>query len=130
MVDLSGSPPATIMVVDDVPYVREHICRMLTPEGYAILEARDAAHALDLCRKHPGPIHLLITDIRMPDVNGLELAAQMRAIRPDLRVLYISGYGREEVAQGEGRKVYEAFLSKPIGARAICEKVRAMLAAD
>ncbi|MFM8550847.1 MAG: response regulator [Nitrospiraceae bacterium] len=78
-------------------------------------------------RTHPDPIHLLITDIRMPDMSGIALADQARAIRPELRVLYISGYGADELALEESRIDEKHFLPKPFGAPILLEKIRTLL---
>jgi two-component system cell cycle sensor histidine kinase/response regulator CckA len=82
----------TILLVEDEPGVRHLVQRVLTGRGYAVLEARDVAHAAAIATDHPGPIHLLLTDIVMPGLSGPDLAQRVVAQRPDVRVLYMSGF--------------------------------------
>ncbi|HSE03370.1 MAG TPA: response regulator, partial [Methylomirabilota bacterium] len=91
MADREGAP-ATVLVVEDEEEVRALARDVLEMNGYTVLEALDAADAGRLAETHPGPIHLLITDVVMPGVSGPELARRLRAHRPDLRVLCMSGY--------------------------------------
>jgi two-component system, cell cycle sensor histidine kinase and response regulator CckA len=86
------SASETILLVEDEPGVRHLVQRVLTGRGYAVLEARDVAHAAAIATDHPGPIHLLLTDIVMPGLSGPDLAQRIVAQRPDVRVLYMSGF--------------------------------------
>lgn len=110
----------TILVVDDEPAIQEFIAAVLGRQGYRVLKARHADHALELCKEHPDPIHLLLTDVVMPQMNGRELATHALAIRPQMRVLYISG--NEAGILHEDDKV--ALLEKPFSPGALLEKVR------
>jgi CheY-like chemotaxis protein len=83
---------ALILVAEDERYVRHMAVRVLDRAGYRVLEAADPRVALMLAREHDGAIDLLLTDVVMPHMNGRELAQSLRAERPDLRVLYMSGY--------------------------------------
>jgi CheY-like chemotaxis protein len=85
-------PPATILVVEDEEDVRELARDVLEMNGHRVLEALDVADAVRLAQSHPGPIDLLITDVMMPGATGPELAGRVRAHRPGLRVLCMSGY--------------------------------------
>src|SRR5207302_1129974 len=88
----------TVLVVDDEPAVRVVTKRILQRSGYAVLEAAGGVEALDALREHPGPIHLLLTDVIMPEMNGREVAQRVRGQRPGIRVVYMSGYSPEAIA--------------------------------
>jgi two-component system cell cycle sensor histidine kinase/response regulator CckA len=81
-----------VLVVEDDPDVRGVTCNILTRNGYTILEANDGQEAIAVAMQHLGPIHLLLTDLVMPGMNGSDLASQFLQIRPEGRVLYMSGY--------------------------------------
>jgi len=116
----------TILVVEDGDAVRNLVCRMLVQSGYRVLEARDGRHALRLCETHPEPIQLVLTDLVMPRMKGMELAEHLRRVRPDLRILLMSGYTDEPVVQRLGRDS-PAFLEKPFTSVGLAEKVRQVL---
>ena len=82
----------TVLVCDDDDDVRELVVEVLRLRAYSILTARSCEHALEVARKHRGPIHLLVSDLAMPGLGGIELGARLRHRDPTLRVLYISGY--------------------------------------
>jgi PAS domain S-box-containing protein len=86
---------AVVFVVEDEVAVRKAVVRILSDGGYSILQAAGPASALDLARQWSGPIDLLLTDIVMPDLSGDELARELRKARPDLRVVYMTGYSGE-----------------------------------
>lgn len=117
----------TILVIDDEPLVQGFLYDILTRDGYTVLEGHHADHALQLCRQHSGPIHLLLTDIHMPDMNGRELAVRMRALRPRLRVLYISSDEDGLPTTGLDSKEDSAFLLKPFSLDTLRSKVREVL---
>jgi signal transduction histidine kinase/CheY-like chemotaxis protein len=103
--------PATVLVVEDEPAVRETAVRALRRAGHVVLAAADAEEALRLAERHLGRIDLLLTDVVLPGVNGPELARRLRAGRPSLRVLLTSGYAADEAL-----RLSEAgapFLPKP-----------------
>ena len=117
----------TILVVEDEDHVRAAVRVILMRAGYRVLEARggdDALLVAEKCRDH---IHLLLTDVIMPGMNGPELAERMVVLRPDLRVLCMSGYTDVGIA-GSGALASEfAYLQKPLTAEALTRKVRAVL---
>jgi len=82
----------TILVVDDERVVRELVSRILRSRGYTVLEAHCGGEALRIVQEHADTIHLLLTDVLMPDMNGPALAEQVQALRPCTKVLYMSGY--------------------------------------
>jgi CheY-like chemotaxis protein len=108
---LGGSE--TILFVEDEELLRPLIGRALATHGYTVLTAADAHEALDLAAGHPGPIDLLITDVVMPGLNGRELAEQLQLHRPELRVLYTSGYPADTVLEHGIAHGDVAYLEKP-----------------
>ncbi|QJW93899.1 PAS domain-containing protein [Frigoriglobus tundricola] len=113
-----------VLVVDDDAPVRAVMCLALRARGYTVLEAADATEALVLARTHDGPIHLAISDVLVPTASGAALAGELRAARPGLRVLLVSGYsGETEIDEGPDA----AFLAKPFTPAALATKVRAVL---
>jgi two-component system, cell cycle sensor histidine kinase and response regulator CckA len=90
VVPLGGTE--TILVAEDDPAVRQLAVRTLQRFGYQVLIARDGAHALDVARSHPGPLHLLLTDVLMPRMGGPEAAERLKRERPGLPVVFMSGY--------------------------------------
>lgn len=117
----------TILVVDDEPAIQHLVAAILTGQGFKVLKARHAVHALELCKQHPEPIHLLLTDVLMPQMNGRELASHALALRPQMRVLYISGYEAGILMKGFDLEGEVAFLQKPFSPGALLQKVRDML---
>jgi len=118
----------TILVVEDREAVRELVRETLTPCGYKILEAADGKQGLEICQGHAQPIDLLITDLIMPGLNGKEFAKLVKKLRPDTKVLYISGYGGEALADGTVNE--EALLQKPFSPEALLHKIREVLGAS
>lgn len=116
----------TILVVEDGEAVRNLVCFMLVQSGYRVLEACDGRDALRLCETHPGPIQLVLTDLVMPHMKGAELAERLQRVRPDLRILLMSGYTDDPVVQRLGRDSV-AFLEKPFTSVGLVEKVRQVL---
>ena len=100
----------TVLVVEDEPRLRELIVDALQEQGYCTLAAADGETALAAAAAHDGPIHLLITDVAMPSLGGPNLAVRLRLIRPELQVLYVSGY-TADVAMRDADA--SAFLEKP-----------------
>lgn len=103
----------TILLVEDESIVRHLVSRVLKRTGFTVLEAGYGDEALEICKHHDGPIHLLLTDVIMPKMSGRELAGQLVNMIPDLQVLYMSGYTDESIVY---RKIIEegvAFIQKP-----------------
>jgi PAS domain S-box-containing protein len=117
----------TILFVEDEESVRELVCEYLQARGYKILEASDGLQAIDLAAKHDGKIQLLITDVVMPRLSGRELATRLAAKRPNLKVLYISGYTDDSIFRHGVLEGGMAFLQKPFNLKAIAQKVREVL---
>jgi hypothetical protein len=114
----------TVLLVEDEASVRELMRECLAALGYTVLEASGGAAALELSQAHGAPIHLLVTDMVMPDMGGRELAERLLASRPEARVLYISGY----TDMGHGALTEDmAFLQKPFTIEGLSRKVREVL---
>ncbi len=103
----------TVLVCDDDDNVREMLSKILRLRGYQILAARNGRHALELAATHPGRIHLLLTDLAMPGMSGIELARELRKRDEELRTLFMSGYAEDAdlVSMSLGPRTY--FVAKP-----------------
>jgi PAS domain S-box-containing protein len=113
----------TVLLVEDVDSVRELVRDMLADCGYTVLDASDGARALELAERHPGPIHLLLTDVVMPVMGGPELARRLALARPGLKVVYMSGYA-DQAAGTDLASLGARFLQKPIQAGVLSYTVR------
>jgi PAS domain S-box-containing protein len=117
----------TILLVEDEPAIRELVCKILARYGYVVLEASDVNHALEIAERHPAPIHLLLSDIVMPDLSGPDLAQRIVRYRRDLRVLYMSGFS-SRVGTGVGAlSPGVALLEKPFTPERLATSVRECL---
>jgi len=121
----------TILVVDDEADVCELARDCLVAAGYRVLEARDGGEALRIAEGHTDPIHLLLTDVMMPRLNGVELAGRLTRQRPDMKVLYMSGFAvvgaQTEQLSGPGLQPGDPILPKPFSTEALTRKVREVL---
>lgn len=118
---------ANILVVDDEDNVRKLVTHILAPCDYHFLEARQGEEALALSESFPGPIHLLITDIMMPVMNGRELASRLSSLRPGIRVLFLSGYPGDHLPRIDLQKPKIEFLPKPFTPEGLLQKVAGLL---
>src|SRR5207244_3415044 len=116
-----------ILVVEDEPLVREITIKSLTGQGYIVLSACNGREAVALAAEYGGPIHLLLTDVVMPEMGGKQLAEALRETRPDTKVLYTSGYADNAVIQHDLVVPGFAFLQKPFAPSTLSRKVRDML---
>jgi len=119
----------TVLVVEDDEQLRRLTHRALASQGYTVLEADRGSTALDIARRHKGHIDLLLTDVIMPDTNGRKLAETIRAARPGLRVLYMSGYPDGAIASHGMLEPGVAYLPKPFTTEAVARRVREVLEA-
>jgi two-component system cell cycle sensor histidine kinase/response regulator CckA len=117
----------TILLVEDEPQLRELTRSVLAARGYSVVEALNADEAERLVEKYGSKIHLLLTDVIMPGMSGRELAKRLSARHPAMRVLYMSGYTYNVIAQGGTLERGVAFLQKPFTPSALIEKVREVL---
>jgi len=124
MVRESNYRKETILVVDDAEAIRKMVCAMLSQHGYACLEASDGREALRTLAYEP--VHLVLTDVLMPGMGGVELAMRLKAERPGMRVMFMSGYSENPVVR-HIETIPGTFLAKPFTAGVLMEKVRQML---
>jgi len=117
----------TVLVAEDEDLVRDLVCEILRRSGYAVLEARDGHEALAVAERHRGPIHLLLTDVVMPRMSGSDLARRLASRRPEMRVLYMSGYTDDETLRRGVLAGGKAFLQKPFRAAVLAARVREVL---
>ncbi len=117
----------TILLVEDEQALRELTRDILLGSGYKLLEAESPEQAIQIARGHAGPIHLLLTDVVMPGINGRVLAQKLMVIRPEMKVLYMSGYAGFKHSQMAGLE--SVLLAKPFKRDMLLRKIRETLAA-
>jgi DNA-binding response OmpR family regulator len=118
----------TVMVVEDEDGIRNLIRTLFRLAGYDVISCQDGPEAMDLLRARGGIVHLLVTDINLgPAMDGLELAENLRAIQPSIKVLYISGEEDQERLVAELASGQADFLMKPFKTRDITDKAQALL---
>jgi PAS domain S-box-containing protein len=117
----------TLLLVEDEPMLQEIVCDTLQGQGYSVLTASDGVEALQVAEAHEGPIHLLLTDVVMPRLGGKALADRLRPRRPEMRVLFISGYTDNAIVHHSVLAEGVHFLSKPFELEALAHKVREVL---
>ena len=117
----------TILLVEDEPAVRGLVHETLRLHGYKVLEARHGIEALLTSAKYAGPIHLLLTDVVMPQMSGPEVAEKILTVRPEIKVLFMSGYPDHPVFDQGGVNRQTGFLPKPFSPPVLVQKVREVL---
>jgi two-component system, cell cycle sensor histidine kinase and response regulator CckA len=117
----------TILLVEDEEAVRKLVLRTLEKQGYRLLVAASGVDAVRLAEHYTGPIHLLITDVVMPLMGGRETAERLKAIRPGMRVLFVSGYTEATIVGGGKLDTRETFLQKPFTPQSLMRQVRELL---
>jgi PAS domain S-box-containing protein len=120
----SGPVRETILLVEDENTLRHLARQYLSNQGYTVMEANNGVAALQLSATHPGPIHLLLTDVIMPGMNGRDLAERIAAVRPETRVLFMSGYTENAIGQNGILEPGINLLQKPFTLPALKAKVR------
>jgi CheY-like chemotaxis protein len=125
--EVTPSHAETILLVEDALRVRAVVREILEMSGYHVLEARHGAEALEISERHQGPIHIMVTDVVMPQMSGRELAQRLAPVRPDMKVLYMSGYTDDAIVRHGVLGAGMAFLSKPFTPDALAAKVREVL---
>lgn len=123
----AARPMETILVVEDEAGIRALMRKILHKQGYTILEAANGEDAMQVAADYHGRIHLLLSDIVMPGMNGRELADQLREVRTDMKVLFVSGYSDEDLNSYGPLPEGSAFLQKPFSLAALLEKTRGVL---
>jgi nitrogen fixation negative regulator NifL len=123
-----AAAPRTILIVEDEEALRNLLLSSLQETGFQVLAASNPAEALALTRDHAGQIDLLITDMVLPGMDGQNLARNVAALRPGIRVIFMSGYTETSFSKPGGAMEGKHFLQKPFSHAALLEKIRALLA--
>ena len=118
----------TILVVEDEAALLQVTCRSLEEVGYAILAAQNPEEAIHISETHPGPIHLMVTDVILPGISGPQLASHLSPIRPEMKVLYVSGYTDDTIVHHGVLEPGLAFLQKPFSPKTLARKVGEVIA--
>ena len=119
----------TVLLAEDEETVRSLAREVLRGAGYTVLEAGDGEEALRVAGSHPGPIHLLLTDVIMPRLGGPELARRLQPLRPDMRILFMSGYTDGDISSYGGLGTETSLLQKPFQPIVLARRVRKVLEA-
>ncbi|MFL6588814.1 MAG: ATP-binding protein [Chthoniobacterales bacterium] len=114
----------TVLVVEDEDIVRELVCEVLEDQGYNVICARDGMEAMNVAAEFDATIHLLVTDVIMPQMNGHELAGKLSALRPDMKVLYVSGYSDNDIGDHGVLDPRYDLLQKPFTPQTLARKIR------
>ena len=117
----------TVLVVEDEEVVREMATEILRESGYHVLEAKHANEALILAAQYEGKIHLMLTDVVMPQMSGRDLAEQLTPLRPEMKVLYMSGYTDDAIVHHGVLEEGTAFIGKPFSIDGLARKLRETL---
>jgi len=117
----------TILLVEDDAALRKLTCRSLEDSGYAVLTAESPTEAARISEEYEGLIHLMVTDVVMPGMDGRELADRLTPLRPEMKVLYVSGYTDDAIVYHGMLEPGLAFLQKPFSPKALARKVREVL---
>ncbi len=127
VVSVPAAGTETVLVAEDEQMVRVLIRKVLEQAGYTVLLASGGAEALQLAARHAGPIQMLVTDVVMPGMNGRELARRLLELRPDTKVLFLSGYADDAVERHGVLDPGTAFMQKPFSPGALASRVREVL---
>lgn len=114
-------------MVDDEAQVRNLARDILVGAGYRVLEAEDGESALRIAEEHPGAIHVVLTDVMMPGINGKELGDRLLALRPDIKTIFMSGRAAEVISDAGVLIPVDAFVAKPFTVERLLNKVRERL---
>jgi two-component system, cell cycle sensor histidine kinase and response regulator CckA len=117
----------TILLVEDEEMVRKLAADILRAKGYQVLVAKNGDEATEICKTHSHPIHLLLTDVIMPGMNGKEVAEMVRSFQPEIEVLYMSGYTDDIIVHHGVLETGTSFIEKPFTAGALTRKVHEVL---
>jgi two-component system cell cycle sensor histidine kinase/response regulator CckA len=123
--DVTGQD--TILLVEDEEAVRSFAARALRMRGYEVLEASGGEEALEIVREHAATIHLLVTDVVMPNMDGPTLVRAVKRLRPDMAVIFMSGYAEEAFRRNDEKAEELHFLPKPFGLKQLAAKVKDVL---
>jgi CheY-like chemotaxis protein len=124
---LPGGAGETVLVVEDEDAVRELTRRLLARNGYQVLLASGGLAALETARVHPGEIHLLLTDVVLPGMSGPQLAARLAPLRPEMRILYMTGYADDAIVHRGVLSAGQSLLVKPFTSLGLAHEVKKVL---
>lgn len=119
---------ANVLVVEDEPRVRQLVAKVLRRRGFVVLEAEDAEAAIRLFGDQAADISLLLTDVVMPGMNGRDLADSLSAVHPDLKVIFMSGFGEAELSDRGVAGVGAEYITKPFTPEVLSMMVEGVLA--
>ncbi len=122
----AGGGAETVLVAEDNAGVRRFVTLLLTREGYTVLEAEDGLEAVQLAREHPGPVQVALIDLVMPRLGGREAAREIQALRPEVQILFTSGYDPETLAGAGDPDVDNPPLAKPYKSAELLRRIRAL----
>jgi PAS domain S-box-containing protein len=125
--ETSAKGTETVLVVEDQDGIRDIVRESLRRNGYKVLIANDGDEALQMAAAYPDPIHLLITDLVMPNIGGRELAQRLTPLRPAMKVLFMSGYSEQSALEIEATSQSATVLQKPFSLDALARNVRCVL---
>ncbi|MBW1962230.1 MAG: PAS domain S-box protein [Deltaproteobacteria bacterium] len=117
----------TILVVEDEPIVQDVAQRILERYGYRVLAASSGEEAIELLKRHPGKIHMMLTDMVLPGIGGRELAGRIKAFHPELKIIWTSGYADRDFFSDEPKDMVYHFIEKPFRAEDLARKAREVL---
>jgi two-component system, cell cycle sensor histidine kinase and response regulator CckA len=123
----AGGGTETILLVEDDAALRNLARRILTDAGYRVIEARTSTTAIELGTSYPGVIDLVLTDVVMPQMNGRAVGERLSALRPGIRVLFMSGYTDDIVVKRGIRSQQTDFLQKPFTPEQLVRRIREVL---
>jgi len=118
------SPRYTVLLVEDEKAVLKIEQKMIERLGFSVIATSDADEAIRICRTYPDTIHLLVTDVVMPKTGGLQLAQDIRKLRPEIRVLFMSGYSEEILESGKFSEGEGHFIQKPFTVDSLSRKIQ------
>jgi two-component system, cell cycle sensor histidine kinase and response regulator CckA len=125
---MSTSPPLhTILLVEDDEQVRALVRTLLTNDGFRVIEARTGAEGLRLAQEHHGKIDLLLSDMLLPEISGYDVAAQLKARHPEMKVILMTGWVEGEIVERCVAELGAAFLDKPFAPARLRQLVRELL---
>ncbi len=117
----------TVLIVDDEPLVLRLCCSILARQGYHVLGAASAQEALQFCEKGAPKLHLLLSDVIMPKIRGVDLAERVSVIYPEIRILFMSGFDNRQIPEYEALRSQARLIAKPFTARELLLAVRSAL---
>jgi two-component system cell cycle sensor histidine kinase/response regulator CckA len=119
---------ATVLIVEDDPAIRDISAKILRRRGYTVLTAESGDEAREICERHDGTIHVLLSDVVMPGMNGPMVAAMLTKMRPGLKVVFMSGYSTKDIARHGVIEHEVPFLQKPFTPERLANTISEVLA--